>query len=823
MKQSRKTAFNSPFIAIDKHQDIALLYGAGGDFSTIIGITNPVPQYSASPEAYIAFQQLLLNIIKIVGEGHIIHKQDIFIRRKYAPKQEQEFLQQKYQEHFRDRKYTEIRTYLTLTRTVNKGRLYTYDKNMISIFAGKIAKIMDLLESAALSPAYLSKQETETLIKRTLAMQFQGDGITLNNIRNADNQLHMGEHVVRYISLLDTETVDLPEKVRSFTARTASGGLRDFPVDNLFFLHNVPDYSTMIFNQLLEIPSQRQTLTKLEVKRKRHSGVPDPANLICVEDIDRLLADVARDGQLLVNAHYSLAICAPQQSIDRAANYIEAALFQQGIIPSRNAYNQMELFRASLPGNGVELKAYDWFLTTADAALCYFFKEKLPVDEASDFLIRFTDRQGVPVGIDVSDLPMRTGRIKNRNRFVLGASGTGKSYCINTIVQQYLQYNMDVVIVDVGHSYSGLCSTYGGKYITYSEERPITMNPFAISRGEYNIEKKDFLVTLVSLLWKGADGSVSTVERDVISSVVTSYYAEKFQSGEQPKLDFDSFYDFATHHIPQLKSSEQISFDYDEFRFVLKKFYRGGEYGPILNEQADESLFQERFIVYEIDNVQNNKVLLPIVTLIIMDLFVQKMRHRKNRRKALILEEAWRAISSPMMANFLLYLNKTVRKFWGEIIEVTQEINDIIGNPIIKDSIINNSDTVILLQQNEADFRKVAELLSIDEVEQKKIFTINRLENKDDRPRFNEFYIRRGKHGEVYGVEVSIYHHLAFTTEKPEKSAVEIYVQHLGSYPEALTAFVQDLERSGLSLGQFVEKVNSGQQTPESPLKEKDL
>lgn len=800
-----------PYVGIDHYQGMSVLYGDRGDFSVVMRLTNPVLQYGADPEAYTAFQQVLLNVIKILGEGHIIQKHDVFIKRKYQPKPAAEFLEQKYQEHFKGREYTEIRTYLTVTRQVKKGAFYTYDKKVLATFGQNMAKVSDLLSGAALNPAYLTEAEINRFVNRVLAVEFEQPHITLDNLRCGDRQLQIGDRAVRCISMVNTDSVDLPETVGTFTAKNETNGMRDFPVDNLFFLHHVPGYRTIIYNQLLEIPSQQITLGKLEVKRKRHSSVPDPANLMCVEDIDRLLVDVARDNQLLVNAHYSMIVCADTDRIDKTANFIEAALFQQGIIPSRNAYNQLELFRCALPGNGVELKKYDWFLTTADAALCFFFKERLPTDEPSEFLLRFTDRQGVPVAIDPSDLVMRTGRIKNRNRFVLGSSGTGKSYAINAICQQYLQYNMDVVIVDVGHSYSGLCSTYGGKYITYSEEKPITMNPFAISEEEYNIEKKDFLITLICLLWKGSEGTVTTVERDVISNVISAYYAHYFDKATEnriAKLDFNSFYEFAVRKIPDIRNEESIAFDVEEFRFVLKKFYRGGEYEAILNEEADQSLFNEQFIVYEIDNIQNNKTLLPIVTLIIMDLFVQKMRHRKNRRKTLILEEAWRAISSPMMANFLLYLNKTVRKFWGEIIEVTQEINDIIGNPIIKDSIINNSDTIILLQQNEADFRKVAELLSIGEAEQKKIFTINRLENKEGRARFNEFYIRRGNVGEVYGVEVSMYHHLAFTTEKPEKSAVEIYAKHYGSYPKALTAFVSDMEKSGLALGDFVQSVN---------------
>lgn len=335
------------------------------------------------------------------------------------------------------------------------------------------------------------------------------------------------------------------------------------------------------------------------------------------------------------------------------------------------------------------------------------------------------------------------------------------------------------------------------------------MNPFQITEEEYNIEKKDFLGTLIGLLWKGAEGTTSTVERDVIANIISAYYLVSF--AENRELKFDTFYEFALEKIPEIKRDEKIPFDLDEFRYVLKKFYQGGEFGLILNQAADESLFGERFIVFEIDNIKESKILFPIVTVIIMDVFIQKMRLRKTQRKALVLEEAWKALASPIMANFLLYLNKTVRKFWGEIIEVTQELGDIIGNPIVKDSIISNSDTIILLDQSKFkdNYNEIAALLSINETERKKIFSINQLENKEDRARFKEVYIRRGSSGEVYGVEMAMEQYLTFTTEKPEKSAVEIYAGHYGSYPLGLDAIVSDMKNLHLSLPEFINKVNA--------------
>lgn len=806
-----------PYAGVDHYRGEALLYGERGDFSAIFRVRNPVMQYGADPEPYTEYHGLLLNLIKILGEGYILQKQDIFSRKNYQAGKVTEFLQQKYNEHFHGREFTDIATYLIITRQVKRGAFYVHDPKVLADFSQHMDKVYDLLQGAGVQPHRLGEQEIHRYVSRILAMDFSSDNIVLDNLHAGDRQISMGDRSIRSMSLINTDCIDLPENIGTYRHKQDGQSLREFPVDNLFFLHHVPEYRCIVYNQLIEIPGQHATLNKLELKRKRHSGVPDPGNLICVEDIDQLLVDVARENQLLVNAHFNIVLCADNDKIGKAANFIEAALFQQGIIPSRNAYNQLELFRTALPGNGVELKKYDWFLTTSDAALCLLFKESMQTDEDSDFLIRFTDRQGLPVGIDPADLPMRTGRINNRSRFALGPSGSGKSFFMNALVEQYCLYEMDVVIVDTGDSYQGLCSYYGGKYITYTEEKPLSMNPFAMSRKEFNLEQKDFLKTLVALLWKGADGELTQIEDSVISNVLSSYYYEHFwldpgpQNPRRPdKLDFDSFYAYSVERIREITEQESVNFDLDEYRYVLRKFHSGQEFGTLLNEATDQSLFTAPFIVFEIDNIKENKTIFPIVTLSIMSVFLQKMRNRKDRRKALIIEEAWKAIASPLMAGYILYLYKTVRKFWGEVVVVTQELGDILGNPIVKDSILANSDTICLLDQSKfrENYDAIAKLLSITDTERRKIFTINQLENKDGRGRFKEVYIRRGTTGEVYGVEVSLYQYLCYTTEKPEKNAVQIYVQQHGSYQDGLEAFVADMRSSGLAMGAFVSKVN---------------
>ncbi len=855
---AKKREFISPVIGIEMKQGLTVFYNQRGDYSVLIKCENPVNQYSADIDLYYNFHSLYSNILKILGPGHTIQKHDVLCKKKFKSPQTEDFLSKQYFKHFDGRIYTDVSTYLTITGDLNRKRFFSYDSKKFDSFIRNVEKILDLFDRNNLKSGIVNEAGIREYFIRYFSLNFSEKVVGLDNISIKGDCLKIGEKYVKNLSLVDIEEVNFPSQIKP--CKEVNIGLH-FPVDLMSFLIDTPNIETIVYCQTLIIPEQQAEITKLEAKRKKHSSMPDPANAICVEDIDRVMADIAKDGQLLVYAHYNL-ILSGYSELDKAVNFIESSLFDSSIIASKQSYNQFELFETSIPGNAVNLANYDRFLTTSDTALCLLFKEKLRKTEDSPFLTWFTDRQGLPVGIDISGKEGEQKLTNNSNFFVLGPSGSGKSFYVNSKVRQWVLENTDIVLVDTGHSYSGLCDYYKGKYITYTEERPITMNPFRIGKEEYNEEKVDFLKALVALLWKGSEGTINQVEDTLLTNIITSYYhnfwnpnndselplnekerikkelikeweAEEIHSPEIPdkealhkhieykiykeeenrkknivkieSLSFNSFFDFAIVEIEKTMNKDGISFDLKDFSFILKKFYKGGKYEKILNDDFDSSLFNERFIVFEIDNIKENKTLFPIVTLIIMDVFIQKMRLKKNR-KALIIEEAWKAIASPMMADYILYLYKTVRKFWGMAMVVTQELEDIISNPVVKNSIINNSDIICLLDQSKFkdNYDDIANLLSLSEVEKKKIFTINNLNNREGRNRFNEVYIKRGQKGQVYGVEVSAHEYFTFTTERIEKDTVAYYQSIYGNFQEALNCFITDMKKSNLKQGEWV-------------------
>lgn len=586
---------------------------------------------------------------------------------------------------------------------------------------------------------------------------------------------------------------------------------------------------------------------------------------MAVEDIKQVQDVIARESKLLVYTHFNMVVGVPADTdLQKCTNHLENAFGRMGIHISKRAYNQLELFVSSFPGNCYSLnEEYDRFLTLSDAAVCLMYKERVQHSEETPIKIYYTDRQGVPVAIDITGKEGKNKLTDNSNFFCLGPSGSGKSFHMNSVVRQLHEQGTDVVMVDTGNSYEGLCEYFGGKYISYTEERPITMNPFRINREEMNVEKKGFLKNLVLLIWKGTQGTVTKTEDRLIEHVITEYYdayfngfegftpqqredlrkslviddrnsSEKRHESERERavriegiideiegrrkelkveeLSFNSFYEYSVQRIPDICEENRITgIDLSTYRYMMKDFYLGGNHEKTLNENMDSSLFDETFVVFEIDSIKDDPLLFPLVTLIIMDVFLQKMRIKKNR-KVLVIEEAWKAIASPLMAEYIKFMYKTARKFWASVGVVTQEIQDIIGSEIVKEAIINNSDVVMLLDQSKFKerFDTIKTILGLTDVDCKKIFTINRLENKEGRSFFREVFIRRGTTSGVYGVEEPRECYMTYTTERAEKEALKLYKRELQcSHQEAIEAYCRDWNTSGIGKAlPFAQKVN---------------
>lgn len=799
----RKKVFQDIYFSVEDCDGIGVVYTKTGEYSAVLTFENPVQKYSANVDSYYEFSNLFTAIASTLGEGYALHKQDIFCRRSFdTPGVDgMEFLSRTYFSYFKGRRYTDCRTYLVITQEARKGKLISFDARKWRDFLTKIRKVKDQLRDGGIPARFLDAGECDAYIDRFFAMDFNKGTVSMTNFKVDDETIAMGDRKCRVFSLVDVDSAGLPSLIRPFNNIEVNNST--MPVDIMSSIDSIPDAESVIYNQIIFIPNQKRELSLLEKKKNRHASMPNPSNQIAVEDIKRVQEVVAREGKQLVYTHFNLIVCcASRTDMQKPVNHLENMFGRLGIHISRRAYNQLELFVNSFPGNCYGMNPdYDRFLTLSDAASCLMYKERPQQSEDTPLKIHYTDRQGIPVAIDITGKEGRNKLTDNSNFFCLGPSGSGKSFHMNSVVRQLHEQGTDVVMVDTGHSYEGLCEYLGGKYISYTEENPITMNPFKIAKEEVNIEKINFLKNLILQIWKGSEGIVTKTEDRLIGQAIEEYYRSYFTGRIDDSLSFNSFFDFAVRRIPEIISENDLKgIDTSDLNYQMRDFYRGGSHETTLNENMDNTLFDETFIVFEIDAIKGDTTLFPIVTLIIMDVFLQKMRLKKNR-KVLVIEEAWKAIATPLMAEYIKYLYKTARKFWASVGVVTQELQDIIGSEIVKEAIINNSDVVMLLDQSKFKerFDNIKAILGLTDVDCRKIFTINRLDNKDGRSFFKEVFIRRGSESGVYGVEESRECYMTYTTERAEKEALKLYKRELGcSHEEAIVRYCTDWNRSGI-------------------------
>lgn len=860
----RKRIFQDIYFSAEETDGVGVLYTKTGEYSAVLKIENPVQKYSADIDSYYDFTHLFTALAQTLGEGYAIHKQDIFVRKQFAsePADGQEFLSASYFRYFKGRPYTDSLCYLTITQEAKKSRLFSFDNKKWRDFLVKIRKVHDQLHDSGVQARFLNKAEASEYVDRYFAMNFKDRTVSMTNFKADDETVSMGDKRCKVYSLVDVDCAALPSMIRPYTNIEVNN--TEMPVDLASVVDNIPDAETVVYNQVIFLPNQKRELAMLDKKKNRHASIPNPNNQMAVEDIKRVQEVIARESKQLVYTHFNMVVAVSAGAdLQKCTNHLENAFGRMGIHISKRAYNQLELFVGSFPGNCYTLnEEYDRFLTLSDAAMCLMYKERVLHSEETPLKIYYTDRQGVPVAIDITGKEGKNKLTDNSNFFCLGPSGSGKSFHMNSVVRQLHEQGTDVVMVDTGNSYEGLCEYLGGKYISYTEERPITMNPFRINREEYNIEKIDFLKNLILMIWKGSDSQIPEIEFRIVEQIIIDYYDAYFNgftrytdeqrevllknlfaaaSRKNPnkpprevdemvrkqievlearraalkvtELSFNSFFDYSFDRLEQICTENDITtISYSTYSTMLQPFYKGGAYEKILNETVDSALFDETFIVFEVDAIKENKKLFPIVTLIIMDVFLQKMRIKKNR-KVLVIEEAWKAIASPLMAEYIKFMYKTARKFWASVGVVTQEIQDIIGSEIVKEAIINNSDVVMLLDQSKFKerFDSIKAILGLTDVDCKKIFTINRLENKEGRSFFREVFIRRGSTSGVYGVEEPHECYMTYTTERAEKEALKLYKAELKcTHQEAIEAYCRDWDASGINKSlPFAQKVNA--------------
>ena len=720
--------------------------------------------FTLTGEEYEALHGAWLKALRVLPDYTVVHKQDFFIEERYtAPEEgsERSFLARSYERHFNERPYLRHTCYLFVTKTTSERMRQTSassvlcrgfivpremrDTDAVTRFLEAAEQMERILNDSGLvhverltETEIVGTADDAGLLARYFALSDERSPVVNEDIRLDPGVMRIGDKFLTMHTLSDLDM--LPQSVATdFRYERLSTDRSDCrlsfaaPVGLLLSCNHV-------YNQVIFLDDHDETLKRLEASARNMNSLAgySRSNAINREWIEMYLNEAHSQGLRSVRCHCNVMAWAESEAeLKRIRNDVGSQLALMGCTPHHNTVDVPVLFWAAIPGNEADFPAEESFYTFLDQALCLFNEETNYRSSLSPFGIKMSDRlSGIPLHLDISDLPMKRGVITNRNKFILGPSGSGKSYLTNHLVRQYWEQGAHILLVDTGNSYQGLCSlihakTKGrdGVYFTYTEEAPIAFNPFYVEDGVYDVEKRESLKTLLLTLWKRESEEPTRSEEVALSNAV-NLYLSKLRADRSIVPSFDTFYEFVETDYRRLLEQKRVrekDFDLANFLNVLEPYYKGGEYDYLLNSDKQLDLLDKRFIVFELDNISSNRTLLPVVTLIIMETFISKMRRLKGVRKMILIEECWKALTSANMSAYIRYLFKTVRKYFGEAVVVTQEVDDIISSPIVKESIINNADCKILLDQRKylSKFDGIQRLLGQTDKERAQILSIN--------------------------------------------------------------------------------------------------
>ncbi|GGB23869.1 TraG family conjugative transposon ATPase [Puia dinghuensis] len=821
------------FLPIQEIDNNCLL-SRNGDIAIACAVTKQ-PLYDLSPAEYGRLHETLQKAMELFTYGTIVHFQDIYNNTAWTdltlPTDTGDILADSSNRHFNGRLYRMQRSFLYITKRTATRRppdsslssllrsahdpQYCSTQAEIDAFLAECRQFIDGLNaSGVIQLKHLTGEDLMGTMSRTGLLeqymtleQFQRAAV-LQDVDIDKGEIRVGRKRLVLYTLADA--ANLPSQCSPFRLyEPYSTANTNYPIGHATTLGPLLDVDH-ICNLYIEKFDARDELQRLETQRRRlHSMAgADRTNAATAADIDAFLDQAAKPGQWVVRVHQNILGWTEDPAfLPELNSRIITAIHRTGATPHLETVGAPQIWWAGIPGNAGDLPVNETFLSFPGAALCWLIPEGSDptTKTTTPSGIRLGDRHtGIPVNVDLSDEPLKKGWITNRNKFILGGSGSGKSFFTNLLVRSYHAQRAHIVLLDIGGSYKSLCQLLDGYYFECAEANPIRFNPFLLAEGEtLDTEKKESLKALLLTLWKKTDEGFRRSEYVALSNMIEGYYAWLADIPSTTPC-FDSFYEW-TRDVFQPRVVEvgvrESDFDCRNLLYVLRPYYKGGEYDYLLNATENTDLFHQRLIVFDLDAIKDHPILFPITTIIIMELFTSKMRKLKGVRKVILLEEAWKAIAKEGMSDYVKYLFKTVRKFYGEAIVVTQDIEDIVSSPVVKNAIINNADCKILLDQSKFlnRFDQIQELLGLTEKDKTMVLSLNRA--NDPNLKYKEVFIGLGAdHGRVYRVEVPLEEYLVYTTEEKEKVKVFEYAGQHGSLWKGIDALAADIRSGAVKL-----------------------
>ena len=787
------------------------------------------PAFRCNEERYDAIIQALYSAITLLPDYTIVHKQDVYMKKRYVAEDSKGLLQEAYERHFDGREYLDHRCRVFVTfssrrnvRGASSGLLGMSSggilprEETLARFAAVAEQFATVVEGCGLMDMHRLTEDDvfgcgdyPGLIQDYLNFTDDGHDV-LSDIQMQRDRVRIGDRYVGCHLIADLD--QLPAEVAS--CRRVASLSTDSSAVNLSFLNEIGqelDCEHIVNHFILKEPL-KDIHGELDTRRRQMSSMAGRSaeNRMYSEELNEFLEEAATEQRHTVRFHINVLAGGTAEEFETVKDKVVSAVSRMGVSPVYDIYDVPCQFWASIPGNEAGLSYQEYMTADLKVALCMGIYDGLEIG-VTDGVLKMCDRlRLVPQRFDIQEKALEMGLIENYNVFLLGPSGSGKSFFMNKYLKSCYDAGQHVFLIDVGDSYRALCNIIkeeskgaDGTYYTFEKGKPISFNPFR-NVGRFKTadnQALNFIFTLMLTLWKNGNEAMNSASMKLVRDSIMAFL-DRWEGSSDPV--FNDYYKYVRDEFCISLGEKEIGkeyFDLKDYLISLEQFYEGGVYDYLLNSYDNADILNDRFVVFEIDRIKGDPVIYPVTTLVIMDAFMEKMASSGDF-KVMCIEEAWKAIMGTQMATYMMELWKTARKHRTSAVVVTQELKDIISSPVIRDTIVENSAVKILLDQTRYvnRFDTLAEHLSLDEDDKAMVLSLNRYHKGLAAGR--EVYFNLGNRKSfVMRLEVSPEERIAFSSQKRDKVRLAKEVSRTGSYVKAVKRIAGRTGRSPVGAG----------------------
>ncbi|TVZ26730.1 conjugation system TraG family ATPase [Gillisia sp. Hel_I_86] len=741
--------------------------------------------YSLSEKDFEDMHGAWFQALKSLPVGTVVHKQDIYLKKSYSSEQlpNTTFLEKATHDHFKGRSYMEHKClfffiltknkalnnpkYVNPFRKVSKGIVQEMDDNIKTFIASVSDSVSFINNSRKVKLTPLNPE----IIKSISDAYFNGfnEGFDTDILLEKKN-VTIGENY--FDALAINSELCFGESVQSSKTN------EKFTSDDFVFHQGFIDglgltlNENHIVNQILYLDDKqkwRKLLDKKieELNKSSNFGSQNKVVLGKIQDIlDQINAD---DNARIIRGHLNIVYWSKDaKELDKITSKIKTEFKELDIIPyyprgeERKNYilNSYCCFSSNFSNN-------DLYVTDLKHALCLFINNTNYKSDATGII--FNDREhNIPVLKDVWD--ERKKRIKARNFAIFAPTGEGKSFLANNILRQYFESGVRLVIIDLGGSYTKFAKLYPEKYtvLRYESGKNLGINPFYISNiDDLTPERlEDLSVFLFELF--ASDLKVTKAQSVSVKKILRHYYKS---TSEDHSLD--GFYSFIERNQEKLLDTLKIHPDYfnaTSFLHVMSEYVGDGLYSFLFEVSEDQTykIEDKRLIVFELDEVKDNKEILSVMLKLIKSAIQRTIWKNRAEKGIILFDEFAKQLKFENVLESVEFYYQAIRKQNGAIGIILQSINQLPNNSTSA-SILENTQVIYSLN-NEKGYTELVKRLNLSSHDLNQLKSIKN--NLTGPRKYTEIFIKIGKESNIFRLEVPKEVYAAYLTDGQENEAI---------------------------------------------------